>query len=229
MKKNLPAAGRCSRNKELEWLLQSLQPNYHTIADFGKVHAQPLQCMFKLYVQFLSEAGLLSKTTIGIDGSKFKAVNSKKNNFNQKKIDKHHQFIEDIKLPDEYDNPNWSHQMKTWLSEINWKYSSASLALQSRLKQLDFLWYEVLDISTALRAYCRKHHKKDYYLLKSVPGIGGITAAGILAELSDIRRFNRLDDLAAIVGLVPGIYQSSDNKICLGLSKEVTVISEACW
>ena len=51
--------------------------------------------MFKLYVQFLCDAGLLGKTTIGIDGSKFKAVNSKKNNYNQKKIDKHRQFIED--------------------------------------------------------------------------------------------------------------------------------------
>ena len=51
--------------------------------------------MFKLYVQFLSDAGLLGVTTIGIDGSKFKAVNSKKNNYNQAKIDKHRQFIED--------------------------------------------------------------------------------------------------------------------------------------
>ena len=85
----------CRRNRELEWLLQSLQPNYHTIADFRKLHAKPLQNMFKLYVQFLAEAGLLGKTTIGIDGSKFKAVNSKKNNYNQKKIDKHRQFIED--------------------------------------------------------------------------------------------------------------------------------------
>jgi hypothetical protein len=59
------------------------------------VHAVPLQSMFKLYVQFLSDADLLGKTTIGIDGSKFKAVNSKKNNYNQKKIDKHRQFIED--------------------------------------------------------------------------------------------------------------------------------------
>ena len=72
----------CSRNRELEWLLQGLQPNYHTIADFRKLHAKPLQSMFKLYVQFLGDAGLLGKTTIGIDGSKFKAVNSKKNNFN---------------------------------------------------------------------------------------------------------------------------------------------------
>src|SRR5450432_788921 len=85
----------CSRNTELQWLLQSLQPNYHTIADFRKVHAASLQSMFRLYVQFLGDAGLLGKTTIGIDGSKFKAVNSKKNNYNQKKIDKHRQFIED--------------------------------------------------------------------------------------------------------------------------------------
>ena len=85
----------CARNIELQWLLQNLAPNYHTIADFRKLQAAALQNMFKLYVQFLSDAGLLGKTTIGIDGSKFKAVNSKKNNYNQKKIDKHRQFIED--------------------------------------------------------------------------------------------------------------------------------------
>ena len=86
----------CMRNRELEWLLQNLQPNYHTIADFRKVHAKPLQSMFKLYVQFLADAALLGKTTIIlIDGSKFKAVNSRKNNFYQKKIDKHYQFIAD--------------------------------------------------------------------------------------------------------------------------------------
>ncbi len=85
----------CSRNIELQWLLQNLQPNYHTIADFRKLHSVPLQNMFRLYVQFLGDADLLGKTTIGIDGSKFKAVNSRKNNYNQKKIDKHQQFIAD--------------------------------------------------------------------------------------------------------------------------------------
>lgn len=124
-----------------------------------------------------------------------------------------------IKVPDEYDNPNWSQEMKKWISAIEWKFTSASLTMQSRLKQLNFLGYEELHISTELRAYCRKHYNKDYYLLKSVPGIGGITAAAILAELGDIRRFSRMDELASIVGLVPGIYQSSDSKICLGLSK----------
>ena len=85
----------CRRNIELQWLIQNLQPNYHTIADFRKLHAKPLQSMFRLYVQFLGDADLLGKTTIAVDGSKFKAVNSRKNNYNQKKIDKHQQFIQD--------------------------------------------------------------------------------------------------------------------------------------
>ena len=51
--------------------------------------------MFKLYVQFFSNAGLLGKATIGIDGSKFKEINSKKNNYSQKKINKYQQFIKD--------------------------------------------------------------------------------------------------------------------------------------
>ena len=99
----------CSRNIELQWLLQNLQPNYHSIADFRKLHAQALQLMFRLYVQFLDEAGLLGKSSIAIDGSKFKAVNSKKNNYSQKKIDKHQQFIKDkaekyLEELDELDN-----------------------------------------------------------------------------------------------------------------------------
>jgi transposase len=51
----------CMRNIELQWLLQSLAPNYHTIADFRKLHYHSLKAMFKLYVQFLGDASLLGK------------------------------------------------------------------------------------------------------------------------------------------------------------------------
>jgi transposase len=138
-----------------------------------------------------------------------------------------------IQLPKEFDNSNWSHDMKTWISCIQWNLTTVALTMNSRLKQLDFIWYELLHISNELRAHCRKHQKRDYYLLKSVPGIGGITAAAILAELGDIRRFNA-DQLAALVGFIPGIYESSDNKICLGLTKRSnrelrSLLIEASW
>lgn len=139
-----------------------------------------------------------------------------------------------IQLPDQYDNPNWSREMKTWIAELQWKFSPGAEAIKSRLKHLEFLWYEQLHISTELRSYCRMHFKKDYYLCKSVPGIGGITAAALIAELGDIRRFKRLDELACIVGLVPGLYQSSENSIDLGLTKRSnrqvrSLLVEAAW
>jgi transposase len=85
----------CNRNVELRWLMQELSPNYHSIADFRKNHHGALKNLFKLYVQFLDELNLLGKQTIAIDGSKFRAVNSRKNNYNQKKIDKHQAMIEE--------------------------------------------------------------------------------------------------------------------------------------
>jgi len=85
----------CRRNVELRWLMQQLIPNYHTIADFRKHHPDAIRNLFKLYVHFLDELNLLGKQTIAVDGSKFRAVNSRKNNYNQKKIDKHQAMIKE--------------------------------------------------------------------------------------------------------------------------------------
>lgn len=85
----------CRRNVELRWLMRELVPNYHTIADFRKNNSVVLKNLFKLYVQFLDELNLLGKKTVAIDGSKFSAVNSSKNNYNQRKIDKHQAMIEE--------------------------------------------------------------------------------------------------------------------------------------
>jgi transposase len=85
----------CARNVELRWLMQQLVPNYHTIADFRKGNSTALKNLFKLYIQFLDELNLLGKQTIAIDGSKFRAVNSSKNNYNLRKINKHQAMIDE--------------------------------------------------------------------------------------------------------------------------------------
>ena len=84
----------CERNVEVKWLLGNLVPNYHSIADFRNVHSTQFKSVFKLFVLFLREENLLGKKTVGIDGSKFRAVNSKKNNYNEKKIERHLNYIE---------------------------------------------------------------------------------------------------------------------------------------
>ncbi len=57
--------------------------------------------------------------------------------------------------------------------------------MDSMLLEYEFIDSQVRKVSNELRAYCRKHYKKDYYLLRSVPGIGGIVACGILSEIGD--------------------------------------------
>lgn len=45
----------CKRNIELQWLMQKLIPNYHTIADFRKDNPVAIKNTFKLFVLFLKD------------------------------------------------------------------------------------------------------------------------------------------------------------------------------
>ena len=82
------------RNLEMQWLIEDIRPNYHSISDFRKNNPIALRQLFKLFVSFLKDADLIGCETIAIDGTKSRAHNGKKSNFNQKKIDKHLEYIE---------------------------------------------------------------------------------------------------------------------------------------
>ena len=84
----------CFRNIEVQWLLEAIHPNYHSISDFRKDNPKALKQLFKLFVLFLKDAELIAGDTIAIDGTKSRAHNSKKANYNQKKIDKHKEYIQ---------------------------------------------------------------------------------------------------------------------------------------
>ena len=138
-----------------------------------------------------------------------------------------------IEIPAEFDNPNWSHAFRKWIKEQKFKYSTAKKSLSSMLEEYEFLDHQMRDTSNDLRAYCRKHYKKDYYLLRSVPGIAGIVACGILSEIGDLRRFN-LKQLAGYVGLCPNMFQSGDNSRTKGMSNRANRLMrsyfvEATW
>lgn len=45
-------------------------------------------------------------------------------------------------------------------------------------------------------------------LLTTIPGLGPVLAATILAEIGDISRFARLEALVAYVGIYPNVFQS---------------------
>lgn len=89
----------CKRNVELIWLLKGLQPCFRTIAGFRSENPQLFRKTFKHFVSQLNSSKLIGKKLVAIDSSKFRAVNSKKNNYNQGKIDRQLEYI-DNKISD---------------------------------------------------------------------------------------------------------------------------------
>lgn len=87
-------ARQCRINIEMIWLMEGLQPEYHTLADFRKSHAEALGLVFTAFNEFLNQQGLFGKETIAIDGVKIRAQNSKKNNYNEDKIKRQQDYNE---------------------------------------------------------------------------------------------------------------------------------------
>jgi transposase len=139
-----------------------------------------------------------------------------------------------IKVPTQFDNSNWSKDFVVWLEELRFSTSCGDLALQGKIRLYKFIKSEYLEIANQMRLHCRKNNKKDYYLLKSIPGIGGYLASVIIAECGDLRRFNTEAQFSSYIGLVPGIYNSGDSEKCLGItprsrSQLRSYLIEAAW
>jgi len=78
----------CSRNIEIMWLINRLTPDFKTIADFRKDNKEVVIGIFKEFGLFCNELNLIGKEMVAIDGSKFRACNSRCKNFTKRKVEK---------------------------------------------------------------------------------------------------------------------------------------------
>jgi len=81
-------------NIEAMWLLSGLRPKYKTIADFRKDHSKAFREVFRRFVCLLKEWDLIEGKTVAIDSFKIRGNNSLKNNFNEKKLKRHLEYID---------------------------------------------------------------------------------------------------------------------------------------
>jgi transposase len=84
----------CRRNIEMMWLIEQLSPDHNTIANFRKDNPDAIKKVFRATVQLAKNFNLIGGKLIAGDGTKLRAQNSKKNNFNTKKIDRHLKYID---------------------------------------------------------------------------------------------------------------------------------------
>ena len=83
------------RNVEVMWLAGRLVPDHKTIADFRKDNGPAIRKVCAQFVAVCREIGLLTKASVAIDGSKFKAVNNRDKNFTRAKMERRLAQIEE--------------------------------------------------------------------------------------------------------------------------------------
>ena len=85
----------CQRNVELMWLTRRLAPDFKTIADFRRDNGPGIRGVCRRFVELCSNLKLFSQAAVAIDGSKFKAVNSRDRNFTPTKVEARKKQIEE--------------------------------------------------------------------------------------------------------------------------------------
>lgn len=84
----------CHRNLEVIWLLKNLKPDHNTIARFRKDNPKAIKRVFRESVSIARNFNLIGGELIAGDSTKLRAQNSKKNNYNRKKVQRHLDYID---------------------------------------------------------------------------------------------------------------------------------------
>ncbi len=115
-------------------------------------------------------------------------------------------------------NRYWSKRMMKCIELFAVKHGD--IALELKLSKLEELRKAELLAVKKIRMISRsERYKESIDNLRSIRGIGLLTAMLIMTELVDIRRFKNIDHLASYVGLVPTIRSSGETHKELGLVK----------
>jgi transposase len=74
------------RNVEMMWLTERLAPDFKTIADFRRDNGPAIRAACRQFIALCRRLELFTHAVAAIDGSKFKAVNTRDKNFTKAKL-----------------------------------------------------------------------------------------------------------------------------------------------
>ena len=118
-----------------------------------------------------------------------------------------------IEVPAQFDNTNWSRNFIAWLNKLEFVHASNRATLSYLVTEMELLRKQLLDISNAIRKLMRsKKYNELYYRLRPVTGIGPLTAASLMTEVGDMKRFKTFYHLNSFIGLLPMEHSTGENE-----------------
>lgn len=129
----------------------------------------------------------------------------------------------------------WTKGYVKWLKDLVCKEEWLKASIMRLIELYEYLATQIKKISREVVVLSGKENYKDRVkLLKSIPGIGMLTAMEILVELQNVERFKSSGELASYTGLTPSEYSTGQHirqgRITRCGNKRVrTALVESSW
>jgi len=121
-------------------------------------------------------------------------------------------------IPIEGGEKHWSNNFIKWLKALSLT-PAARLHLDLLLQSYGQVRNMALVATREVRALSRQErYRAKITLIRSIPGVGEITALLFITEIGDITRFKEFDSLCDYVGLVPNVQGSGEKESVFGLT-----------
>lgn len=125
-----------------------------------------------------------------------------------------------LEVPVKYDNPHWSHNFMQWISQQANKDPDLKDTLLLMLDEVQALRLLLLKTERKLRELMwTAEYKQKSELLRTIPGVGPLTAMLFLLEVGEVSRFVSFDALNRFVGLCPDSDSSGENERHTGITQ----------
>lgn len=146
-------------------------------------------------------------------------------------------YFHGIKYPAKFENSrtHWSKRFINWLEAIELKEDSSKLTLSLLVSECIKLRGTINNVTRSIRKLSQTEaYVEQEKLIRSVSGIGPITAMTFLTEIESIKRFRNNEQLHSFVGIVPSTNSSGKNDkvgniTSRGHSILRTAIIESAW
>lgn len=147
-----------------------------------------------------------------------------------------------VELPENSELKHWSGKFIKYLSELefsertNRKDKVIKLTIERLLENFKQQRQTLVKVIKDLKQVVEQNDsvKKIVKLLQTVPGIGFITAVTLYAEIMDINRFRRFEQLSCYIGFSPATNSSGEKEKVVGLSNQQnkylrSMLIESAW
>jgi transposase len=137
-----------------------------------------------------------------------------------------------IKIPERFEDSYWSKNYINMLRQINIAEDTVRIVLNDHIDELEHTRQKRLTLLRNIRIICKNISTIQY--LRTVPGVGLITAFVLYVELVDIKRFKSLDKIQSYIGFVPSTSSSGEKEQVKGITNRHNkflrnIIIESAW